>query len=123
MENEMSTYRYSGQIRIRITYIDFDAGNRYNMDGSIRFPNGSYRCFLRSDTGFTTIVIVGAPAFLSQAVDSPEAFDEVARAAISFAAHDGSDHEEDDKCDWAEICDYGTDMHIGRTKKNAWVKR
>ena len=117
----MSTYRYSGQIRIRITYRD--SALEFINDGTRNFPNGSYRCFLHSDTGFTTTVIVGAPAFSSHAVDSPEAFDEVARAAIAFAANDESDNKEDHKCDWSEICDYGDDMHIGRTKESSWVKR
>ena len=103
----MSTYRYSMGVRVRITYIDFDAGNRYNMDGNIRFPNGSYRCFLRCGV-HTATIIVGAPAFLSQAVDSPEAFDAAAIAAINFASND---HDiEGQYTRWDKECQYKDDL-------------
>ena len=80
----MSAIRYSGTIRIRITYLEpYLAGDKCPAGRSTRL-NGEYRCFLRAD-GYTATIIVGAPAVLSHAVDSPEAFDDAARAAIAFA--------------------------------------
>jgi hypothetical protein len=51
--------------------------------------NGSYRCFVRTSGGVKYKCVVGAPAHLDHAVDSPEAFDGAARAALAFAEHDG----------------------------------
>jgi hypothetical protein len=92
----MSTLRYSGDIRIRVTYHDRRFEDVYE-DGTPRNPNGFYRCFLRASNNTTTI-IVGAPAFLSQAVDSPEAFSDAARAAVAFADH------EDPEAGWYDRC-------------------
>jgi hypothetical protein len=51
----------------------------------------SYNCYACSvaASGDIRVVIVGAPACLEHAVDSREAFNETARAAIAFAEHEG----------------------------------
>ena len=104
----MSTLRYSGEIRIRVTY----------LDGSLTTAP-RYRCFLRGPGDLTATIIVNAPAYLSHAVDSPEAFDDAAHAALSFA-------ENDDR-DWsvhahAAFKADGTGWHVGRTPSAAWPK-
>ena len=78
----MSALRYCGEIRIRITY----------QDGP---GNGRYRCYLTAGDTRTrsTTITVNAPAYLSHAVDSPEAFDNAARAALAFARDDRGDRE------------------------------
>ncbi len=103
----MSTKRYSGEIVIRITYIE-----TYD-------PNGMYRCFLKGPNGQTETVFVGAPAFLSEAVDSPEAFDSAAEAAIAFADHEAGENG----IRWGELAAYdidGAGSHIGRSPAKAW---
>lgn len=100
----MSTIRYCGDITIRVTYLDA-YGETYS-DGTIRNRNGKYRCFLRAPGMRSVTIFVGAPAFLSHAVDCPEAFDEAAHAAISFADDEHgswSDHAcpKEDGSGWA----------------------
>jgi hypothetical protein len=115
----MSTLRYSGEIRIRVTYLDHAKPLR---------PNGRYRCFLRGPGGMRTTIIVGAPAFLSHGVDSPEAFDDAARSALAFADHEDCDTPSCDgsRCDtWSRHTAWnadGSDRHVGRTLANAWPK-
>jgi hypothetical protein len=79
----MSTMRYSGEIRIRITYIDAPQGN----------VSRHYRCSLRAGKQTTTIR-VGAPAYLTHTVDAPAAFDDAARTAIAFADADRADGDD-----------------------------
>lgn len=79
----MSALRYSGDARVRVTYLDTAA-----LPWSW-YRNGGYRCFVRTDSGATYSCVVGAPQILEHAVDSPEAFDDAAKAALSFAEHDG----------------------------------
>lgn len=111
----MSTLRYSGEIRIRVTYLEAHRGGG---------NNGAYRCYLRGPGGMATTVIVGAPAYLSHAVDSPEAFDEAAHASIGFA--DDSDEEKEERLScyhWANIAAHkadGSGWHVGRSEKQAW---
>jgi hypothetical protein len=110
----VSTLRYSGEIRIRVTYLDVAY-----PDTRARLGNGRYRCFLRGPGGMTTTVIVGAPAYLSRAVDSPEAFDDAAHAAISFAE---SDDQNTNTHEWANAaaCKPEGGWHIGRSPSAAW---
>jgi hypothetical protein len=76
----MTAIRYSGDARIRVTYLDeVLPDNR----------NGGYRCFVRTDSGETYSCVVGVPQVLEHAVDSPEAFDDVAKAALAFADSEG----------------------------------
>ena len=72
----MITYRYSGDLRIRVTL--------QNYFGSV-----DYRCYItarsiRAPHGVT--IYVGLPAYLDRAIDAPETIDGVARAALAFAA-------------------------------------
>lgn len=119
----MSTYRYSGEIRIRITYIDFDPYDCYS-DGTFRHPNGSYRCFVRSPDGDGDYTcIVGAPTHLSEGVDSPEAFDKAGMAALHFAEDNAASNQRKGKdfISWSNYIAYTMDgIHIGRNKKNTW---
>lgn len=78
----MSAMRYSGDARVRVTYLD-------TPDGLPENRNGGYRCFVRTDAGETYTCVVGAPQVLEHAVDSPEAFDDAAKAALAFADHEG----------------------------------
>lgn len=81
--------RYSGNITVRVTYLEpYLAGDACPANRSTRL-NGEYRCFVKSPDRSLTIV-VGAPNVLSNSVDSPEAFDDAARAAIAFANHGDS---------------------------------
>ncbi|MDB4989036.1 MAG: hypothetical protein JWN04_4214 [Myxococcaceae bacterium] len=92
--------RFSGTVTISIRYVD-------SVQHS---PNGHYRCYLSSPVtmarrGYS--VTVGAPRHLDHAVDSAEAYDAVARAAVSFAGpiadtNGGRDAQGDicDRCDW-----------------------
>jgi hypothetical protein len=108
----MSTLRYSGEIRIRVTY-------REDTASSPRFGNGTYRCFLRGPGGMTTTVIVNAPQYLTRAVDSPEAFDDAARAALSFTADDAHDHGRSMTEYAAHVIDR-SGWHVGRSEAHAW---
>lgn len=63
-----------------MTYRDPKPGDRNR--------NGDYKVTLSSG-GKRKVIYVGAPAFLSHAVDSPKAYDEAFRAAISFADYEG----------------------------------
>ena len=110
----MSTLRYSGEIRIRVTYVE-------NREGSARFPNGAYRCFLRGPGNLTATIIVNAPAYLSHAVDSPEAFDDAARASISFADH-GDENAYAHEWANAAACKHEGGWHVGRAPSAAWPK-
>jgi hypothetical protein len=65
--------RYSGDVTVRVDYVD---------------TKSAYRCRVKCADGAKTIIV--HPARASQlAVDSAAAYDETARAAISFADHDG----------------------------------
>lgn len=102
----------------RVTYLEW-AGETFS-DGTFRNRNGSYRCFLTAPGGSTTIH-VGAPASLSHAVDSPEAFDAAAHAAIREADNEGGEND----TRWGEIAAYdleGSGWHIGRSPAKAWPK-
>lgn len=67
--------RYSGKLTIRVLWND---RGYYNASISSKGRN------LWSGT-------VGAPKSSRVAVDSPEAYDDTASAALSFAAHEGAD--------------------------------
>lgn len=67
--------RYSGSLTVRVVWND---RGYYNASVSRKGRN------LWSGT-------VGAPRSSRVAVDSPEAYDATASAALSFAAHDGAD--------------------------------
>jgi len=77
----MAAIRYSGRATLRLTYRD---------------ATSDYRVSINSDGLPSEVVIVGEPATLTHAVDSPEAFDDAARAAISFAESLGESCSYDD---------------------------
>ena len=110
----MATLRYSGELRIRITYIDWKQSDVF-ADGTPRNRNGQYRCYLNVADGQGKTIYVGAPAHLSHAVDSPEAFDDTARAALAFADDDGWPVESHAAFD-------ETGYFVGRSKETAWPK-
>lgn len=66
---------------------------RYSGDGTIRMSfvdrDNNYRCSVNDGHGGQGTVYVGLAGKIDKPVDSPEAYDEVAHAAISFADHDG----------------------------------
>jgi hypothetical protein len=98
----MATLRYSGEIRIRLTYIDPKPGDVY-ADGTFRNPHGKYRCYLSRENGANATIYVGAVLEHGSGigVDSPEAFDSAAGAAISFA--------EDEESGWSDHAAYAED--------------
>jgi len=69
--------RYSGRIAMRVVLRE---GMRDEYHVSIKLPNGDRET-----------VVVGAPAHMRIAIDSPQAYDDAARAALAFAEHDGLD--------------------------------
>lgn len=73
--------RYSGNVIVRIEYIDPKAGD-YRQ-------HGHYKCWL-SWPGGRNIVFVEPPKHLTMAVDSPKAFDASAHAALSFTDNESS---------------------------------
>jgi hypothetical protein len=87
--------RYSGNVRVQITWQDSD--NRY-------------RAVLRANGRHHSLQYVGAPAHLERAVDSPQAYDQAAAAAISFAGLG----------DEAAFTDRG--VWIGRNESEKWPK-
>ena len=89
----MSAVRYSGNLTVRVTYLEsYLAGDKCPANRSTR-PHGEHRCFVKSPDRSVTI-IVGAPGVLSHSADSPKAFDEAAQAAIAFASHEDSHYGE-----------------------------
>lgn len=80
----MSTTRKTGNATLRLTYRD--RGYR----GDYSAVNGSYDVNVSAGRRRKKI-IVNAPASMSTAVDSKKAYDEAARAAVSFALDEGMD--------------------------------
>jgi len=68
--------RYSGRMKVTLTLM----------------PGDTYRCIVRDGDGCGVSVTVGHPVVLQHATDSPEAFDDAARAAISFALMEKDEH-------------------------------
>lgn len=55
-----------------------------------------YECVIsKKGEGRLATEYVGLPAYLSKAIDSPEAYDEAARAALAFAVDEGKVDEND----------------------------
>ena len=93
--------RFSGDIKIGIVYSESEA---------------QYACQLSMPGVPSVFEVVGEPAILEHAVDSPEAFDSVAHAALSFSAADDL-YMGDVDGHAAYNCD---GWHIGRTEKERW---
>lgn len=103
----MATYRYSGSLRIRLAYSDVDCG---------------YICTIKSvysrvvrgtESRRVEGVFVGEAACLTCAVDSPEAFDDAARAALAYASADAQ------ACA-AGTLNHGASFHVGRKPQDAY---
>jgi hypothetical protein len=90
--------RFSGDIEISIVYNERER---------------QYTCRLALP-GESVFQVVAEPAILEHAVDSPEAFDSAAHAALSFADNERRrvivEHAALSECGW----------HIGRTKEDRW---
>lgn len=84
---------------MRVTYRDPKPGSHLR--------NGDYKVTLSSG-GRRKVIYVGAPAFLSHAVDSPKAYDEAAQAAIAFADDEGFDMQPDYT---------SSGVHVSRSKR------
>ena len=81
--------RYCGDLEIRIQYDPHLFNSRFA--GGRR--NGAYECRIRRGGKKLGTIYVGAPEYITQAVDSPETFDEVASSALAFAAHEDEIHQ------------------------------
>ena len=102
--------RYCGSTTIRVIWDD---------------ASSVYRCRVTCDGQLLYSVSVGAPAHLTLAVDSPEAYDNAARAACSFA----SDGRGADVSDHLDSTDAGWDIRRTKARKgssdnlmDAWVR-
>jgi hypothetical protein len=103
----MSTQRYSGSVRVRVTYLDPRCGTDEERRIMSRYPHGRYRCVVVLGETKRT-VWVGPPASLEHAVDCPQAFDEAASAAIKFADYEDEENGVPVGCrvGFSEHCDY-----------------
>jgi hypothetical protein len=79
-----------------------------------RDATSDYRVVISADGLQSETVIVGEPKYLAHAVDSSEAFDEAARAAISFA-------ETTVGCSSVSYDDHGP--FVSRKRSSSWVCR
>ena len=121
--------RYSGGLKINVVYRDKGDYRAVITDYSQQQAPRSTKPFpfkTRSIPESKAVVFVNpAPAGFGQGVayDSPQAYDEIAHAALSFAAY--SD-ERRRKGDWiTELAAYdrdGSGWHIGRTPAQAWPR-
>jgi hypothetical protein len=95
-------FRYSGDAKITLTLQD----------------NDSYRVVVETDCDASCITI-NSPKVLKHAIDSPEAFDDAARAAVAFALEERDEHGVSvfDDSDFA----FGPEaVYVGRTREQAW---
>lgn len=74
--------RYCGRVKILVLYTE----------------NEQYRCTFVVNGRRVGTEVVKAPASATYAVDSPQAYDDVAHAALSFAVEEGTIDESD--CDF-----------------------
>jgi hypothetical protein len=120
----VSTLRYSGSIRIRVTYLEPWLAGTKPPAGRSTMTHGEYRCFLRAGEHTVTVHVGARVRYAGDAVDSPEAFDDAARAAIAFAA--------DEHAEWGDHAATDPDGNVcifrsrhtpfGRSSSHAWPK-
>jgi hypothetical protein len=91
--------RYSGKVTVDVRWVESIGRSRYRA--GVSWPGGR------------SVQFVGLPGVLTKAVDSPQAYDEAASAAISFASDEGKDVG-----DYTAYTDRG--LWIGRSKAQAW---
>lgn len=90
--------RYSGQVTVSIRFDD---------------RNDQYVASVQSPGGRETVHVPWK--WSTKGVDTPEAYDDAARAAISFA-------ERTKAGDYATYDESGTSAHVGRMKSRAWPR-
>lgn len=109
----MSAIRYSGEIRIRVTYVEPKQGE---------IGDGTYRCFLKRGDASTTVT-VDANTRGDVGVDSPAGFDDAARAAVTFAEDDADGRrcagEDYDSWGYWSARTVNGGYHVGRSEKTA----
>ena len=121
--------RYSGGLKINVVYRDKGDYRAVITDLSQQQARHSTKPFpfkTRSMPARKAVVYVNpAPAGFGRGVayDSPQAYDEIAHAALSFA---DEDLRVKDREDWvSSLAAYdreGQGWHIGRTERQAWPK-
>lgn len=103
--------RYCGQVKITVRIVP-----------ARHMPHGEqYACVISLHGKHLGTMHVGIPAHITRAIDSPEEYDDAARAALSFAA----DEEERGEKDWGSIdgvCDYGESSYFVRRGKEYSTK-
>lgn len=115
----MSTQRYSGSVRVRVTYVEPRCSTPEERRIQDRYPHGQYRCVVVLGETKRT-VWTAPPACLPCAVDSPEAFDGAASAAIAFADHEDKENGVPIGCrvNFGDSCEYDDDgIIISRTRE------
>ena len=112
--------RYSGLVKINVVYRDqgdYRAVVTLNDPEDFRrHPLKAFRKKAPSWTGFINPPAAGFGRGI--AYDSPEAYDQTAHAALSFA----DDEENDWVAEKATFDREGRGWHIGRTLKTAWPR-
>ena len=120
--------RYSGGLKINVVYRDKGdyraVITEYGTEAlHRRYPRGSQ---FHTSPRKAVVYVNPAPAGFGRGVayDSPQAYDEIAHAALSFADDDLQGMA--DREDWVgELAAYdreGQGWHIGRTERQAWPK-
>ena len=119
--------RYSGGLKINVVYRDKGDYRAVITDRAQQqspYRTKSFPFKTRSIPARKAVVFVNpAPAGFGRGVayDSPQAYDEIAHAALSFA---DEDLRVNDQEDWvSSLAAYDKDLsgwHIGRTERQAW---
>lgn len=99
--------RYCGSIKVNCKLVS-----------SPHAPHGEqYKCTISHKGKRLGTTYVGIPVYIDKGIDSPEAYDEAASAAIAFA----QDEEERGERDWGSLgdyCDYtDSDRYVRRAEK------
>lgn len=79
---------------------------------------GNYGCTV-SDSSSTVSVKVNPPACPEHAIDSSEAYDDAARAAVAFALEEKDDHGVQ-ILDESQVAFTDSGIHIARQRRSAW---
>lgn len=118
----MSAIRYSGALRVRVTLEDVDftkgrASEQYRCFVTLANRKGHVAVTQDGERAHGVTIYVGAKLEHGSGIglDSPEQFDSVASAAISFAIHEGWPADE-----YAAMDQECSGWHIGRTPAKAW---
>lgn len=106
----MTARRYSGSCTVYVELVE-------EQDLQIPGQPATYRCVVTDrKSGDRYGVMVGHPKHLVRGVDCPQAFDEAAQAALSFAVEDtGSEYLEFHPSHARDLSGY----HVGRRPSDA----